>query len=211
MAADGRMPYSGQRPPRWGNWGPARRARWKRNNLAPNPALTRGPDQTRVPGAYPGPNFMPHMPAYEAGLRGLEDQYSYGMKQLQNQWNLVEPQAGLQTARLATNQGFDTERLKEQLAERQILAGEGQMSGVYNQLFNRDIEIPYGRAGQDISQWAGEQYSNLSSQMGELGLGYNQGMLELILSNAADAAANLPMNVPFFGQGGKSARRPLRR
>lgn len=195
-------------------WKPRRQRRWIHNNAAPGltqtpPSAATATPQKSPPAGFPPPQgappaFMPYMPSYEAGLRGLEDQYAQQRMGILNQLNLIQPQYNLQSARMNTDKGYANQQLDENLVGRGMFD-----SGSNAYLRNRDIDVPYGRQAQDLSQWAGSQAASLQAALGQTDLGYYQGMAELLLNNASDAASNMPMNVPQFSQGytGKPPRR----
>lgn len=205
MAQDGRMPYSGLNPPpRFDQWKRRRQRRWIRNNAPP------GLEQT-PPGVAgyspqeganfpapqnPPPNFLPNTPGFEAGIRGLEDQYSQQRLGVINNQNLIDPMVRQQFERMSTDAGYSANQHVESMADRGLWD-----SSVNPYLYQRDIAIPYGRGQQDLADWAAQQYTGSASDLGELDLGYMQQLAELYLNAAAESAANLPMNVPQFSQG----------
>lgn len=188
---DGRMPQAGRRV----------------TNTAPKFNSQRGvPGQIGEYANFPAPQdpppgFLPMTPQFEAGRRGLDDQYQANKMNILNQQALVKPQFDQQMARLQTNQGYDEKRMDSNMIERGILG-----SGVAQQLETRDIDIPYGRDRSDLSTWASGEMAKFAQMLSGADLAYNQGLAELLLNRAADSAANIPMNVPQFSTG----RRVLR-
>ena len=200
---DGRMPDSGRRAPqtRAGQRpGGRRRPRNFGNKSLGKPGLAKNAQASSnayFPAPQPAPPaFMPHMPEYEAGLRGLQSQYMLGQQGLQNQLNMVAPQANLALQRLGTDKGYATNAHNEGMALRGLWD-----SSVNPYLLQRDVQIPYGRQEQDIGLWGAGQYGDLYSQLGQLGLGNYQGWNELLLNNIANAVQNMPYNVPQYSQG----------
>jgi len=205
--ADGRMPYSGMNaPPRFDLWKPRRQRRWVQNNAPPGLGKTppkyadlepkKGADYP--PPQSPPPAFMPYMPSYEAGLRGLEDDYARQRMDLTNQMNLVGPQLQAQQARLGTDKEYANDVLDEAMVDRGMFDSGANATGRI-----RDIDIPYGRQYADLAQWAATQTGDIQTALSELGLNYSQGLAELILNNAAEAAGSMPMNIPMFEEGYK--------
>lgn len=154
----------------------------------------------------PAANFLPMTPQFEAGRRGLDDEYMAGMNQIQNQQNMINPLYQQQLARMATDEAFGKEALMEGAANRGILSGGANPTGASQYLWNRDIQVPYGRERSDLATAASGAYGQSAEAMSGLGLQYNQGLAELLLNRAADAAANIPMNVPQFSTGGRNLR-----
>ena len=132
---------------------------------------------------------MPTMPSYEAGTRGLEDQNAASKRSIESQLAQVQPQYNLQMARYGTDEGYANNQLDESLADRGMWG-----SSVNPYLRQRDIQIPYGRARQDLAQWAGQSTADLNLALEQAALGYNQGLNELLLTNAANAAAYAPIS-----------------
>lgn len=205
-----------QTPNHWDNWQPRRQRRWMRKNAGPGLTMTPPPQAGNVPQhgtdvQVPPPqnvaaDFAPLTPQFEAGRRGLDDQYSATMQALINAQNQIQPNVDLQNARMNTDQGYANRSLDEQLSERGIF-----QSGINPTLRQRDIQIPFGRQRQDLALGADAQYADLASQMDAAALAYNSGLAELQLNNAADAFASQPLNVPMYSQNGPRDVRPPRR
>jgi hypothetical protein len=143
-------------------------------------------------------------PQFEAGRRGLDDEYSSAMMGLINQRDLIQPQMQLGLSRLGTDQGYANTSLDESLTERGMFN-----SGTNPYLRTRDIDIPYGRQRQDMAIGASSAYGDIASQMSQAGLGYSQGLHELLLNRAADSAATMPMNVPQYSKQGPRQAKPF--
>lgn len=147
------------------------------------------------------PDFLPMTPQFEAGRRGLDDQYQANKMNIINQRDLVMPQYQQAKARLDTNKGYDTSRLNENVNERGLYD-----SGIRSQLMTRDVNLPYGRQFSDLATNAAAQMAGYNTQLADADLAYNQGMAELLLNRAADSASNIPMNVPQYSPGGRILR-----
>lgn len=160
----------------------------------------------QTPPAPPG--FLPMTPEYEAARRGLDDSLMGTLQGLQNQQNLVSPAVGLASSRLATDQGYDTQRLMEDLANRGIVG-----SGAGSYLYGRDIGVPYGREYQDLALGAAGQYGDLMGQTGEAYHSYDSAMIEALLNRAAQAAQDMPLSLPstYPPKGTKPYKRPSKR
>ena len=169
----------------------------------------------------PAENFLPMTPQFEAGRRGLADEQMSQQADILGQQALVDPLYQQQKARLETDRWYEKERMKEQLAGRGVFtpygAGGQQAGSVMNDplstgggigqyLGQRDIQIPYGRQFSDMGQNAFNQYGGLNNLYGDTELAYNQGMAELLLGRAADAAEMMPMNVPQYSNGNRILR-----
>ena len=167
--------------------------------------------------------FLPLTPQFEAGRRGLADEQMAQQEQIMAQQAMVDPLYQQQKARLETDRGYDVERMKEQLAQRGVFTPYGARGGMGNgqnvmgdplstgggigeYLGTRDIRIPYGRQFSDLATGAAGQYGALNNAFGDTELAYNQGMAELLLNRAADASANIPMNVPQYSTGNRILR-----
>lgn len=209
--ADDRMPYAGiETPPRFDSWKRPRQRRWMRNNAPaglertpPQAAQSQPQAQSWYPAPQtPPPNFMPHMPMYEAGLRGLEDQYMANQTDLTSALNSIGPTANQQFQRMGTDAGYTADQHVESMADRGLWD-----SSVNPYLFQRDIAIPYGRGLQDLQQWAQNAYGSAYGGLSENALNYNQGWDELLLANAAEAANQMPSNVPQYSPSPKPRRK----
>lgn len=198
-------------PKNFDKWKPKRQRRYIRKNAGPGntqsppPAASTEPQPTANFPEYQQPkaDFLPMTPQFEAGRRGLDDEYSGAMMGLINQRDLIRPQLDLGLARMGTDQKYSNAGLDEALVERGMFD-----SGSNAYLRNRDIDIPYGRQRQDMGMGASQAYSDIASQMSQAGLGYSQGMHELMLNRAADSAADMPMNVPQYGPKGPRKEKP---
>lgn len=202
---DGRMPNSGMKAkntsPKFNNGRAAGRRR-NANQLASMGTPASLGNYSNFPAPQkPAANFLPMTPQFEAGRRGLDDEYKAGQTSILNQQAMIGPMYQQQLARLGTNQGYDQDRFMEQMAERGIVG-----SGVQQQLNTRDILIPYGRERSDLATAASGAYGQAAEALSGLGLQYNQGLAELLLNRAADAAANIPGNVPQYSTGGRTLR-----
>lgn len=203
MGKDDRMPYAGiSTPPRWDNWKKPRQRRWLRNNAPPGLGKTppsqagvQNQGQSWVPnwGQKPPPAFMPHMPEWEAGLRGLEDAYAANAQSLGNQQAMIGPQLNQALQRMDTDIGYATNQHMESMADRGLVD-----SSVSPYLARQNIQIPASRGIQDYIQSANQRYGDIASAQAENALGYNQGMAELILQNANSAVTQMPWNVPQY-------------
>lgn len=130
-------------------------------------------------------------PQYEADQRGADYALSGTLQGIQNQQNLIDPMTQLMTSRLQTDQGYDYQRLMEDMANRGLVG-----SGPQAQLYQRDIGIPYGREYQDLALGAGQQYSDLMGQTSGAHSDYNSAMIEALLNRAAQAAQDMPLSLP---------------
>jgi hypothetical protein len=137
------------------------------------------------------PNFLPMTPQYEAAQRASDDALMQQLQGIQNQQNLVSPVTNLQASRLGTDMGYANQALLEDLAGRGVAQG-----GIYPQLYERDIGIPYGRQFQDLALGAGQQYGNLMGQTGEAYGQYDSALIEALLNRAAQVAGDMPLSLP---------------
>ena len=171
----------------------------------------------------PGAEFMPMTPQYEAGRRGLADEQMGQQTDIMGQQAMVDPLYQQQKSRLETNQNFDTQRMKEELAGRGVYTpygaggGFGQSpdnvaaqdnagGGIGQYMFNRDIQVPYGRQYSDLATGAAGAYGQGSTAYGDTELAYNQGLTELLLNRASDSAQNISSGVPQWSTGGRNLR-----
>lgn len=169
----------------------------------------------------PEDNFLPMTPQFEAGRRGLADEQMAQQTDILAQQALVDPLYQQQKARLETDRQYDVERMKENLAGRGVFTPYGAGSyqqgnvmgnslstggGIGESLGRRDIQIPYGRQFSDLGTNAFNQYGGYNNQYADTELAYNQGMAELLLGRAADAAEMMPMNVPQYSTGKRILR-----
>ena len=213
MPLDRRMPNSGRRAtniaPKFNNG----KAAGRRN---PAPRRRMNP-QRGTPGKlgeysnFPAPqkpaaNFLPMTPQFEAGRRGLDDEFMSGQTSILNQRNMIDPLYKQQLARMDTDQGFATNSLKENLADRGIYNDLSMMNTPSQYLYNQNIQIPYGRERSDLATAASGAYGQSAEALSGLNLQHNQGLAELLLNRAADAAANIPGNVPQYSTGGRVLR-----
>lgn len=167
----------------------------------------------------PPANFLPMTPQFEAGRRGLADEQMGQQTDILAQQAMIDPLYQQQKTRLETDQGFDVERLKENLAQRGVYtpygaggqqAGnvQGPMNaggGVGASLNQRDIQIPYGRQYSDLATNAARMYGDANAAYADTELAYNQGMAELLLNRASDASQNI-MGVPHWSTNGRELR-----
>lgn len=127
---------------------------------------------------------MPLSGPFEAGRRNLEDSLSGGLNSIQNQWSLIAPSNNLFLQRLATNQGKDTSDLQEQMVGR----------GIYDSSITPyevgQLNQGYDRQRQDQAFTLAGQYGDLSNQAGSQLQDYERGLIDLLLQEAADQAAN---------------------
>ena len=209
----GQGPGGGGRPGPRGGGGPRRNPRGQNSPGGMPTGMQNGMQDPYANFPAPQeapPGFLPMTPQFEAGRRGLEDQFLNQQQQLMNQRNLIDPLYQQQLTRMQTQEGQDFNALKEQLAARGIYSNaegtQGTPGGVGGQLYNRDIQIPYGRGYSDLATGAAGQYAENAADLTGLNLGYNQSMAELLLNRAADAAQNMPMNVPQFSTGSRILR-----
>lgn len=138
----------------------------------------------------PGPASLPLSSAYEAGRRGLEDQYAGGLAGINFQRGQIQPMMNLSLSRLGTNETEDRNHTLANLGSRNI-AGPGVGQQVIN-----DVASSYDRQRQDMSLEAARAYQQLAQQEADLGLGYNQGLTELLLQLAKDQATNPSLAAP---------------
>lgn len=147
------------------------------------------------------PGFLPMTPQFEAGRRGLDDQYQANKMDLLNQQALIKPQYDQAMARLTTDKGYATNRVNENMVDRGIYD-----SGIRPQVQTRDVLIPYGRQASDYATQAGQQQSAIAAALANADLQYNQGMAELLLNRASDSMSNMPMGVPQYSVGNRVLR-----
>jgi hypothetical protein len=151
-----------------------------------------------------GGDFLPMTPQFEASRRGLEDALAGSQAGITAERSLVDPWYQFMSERLGTDKRYADERLMQDLAERGLVG-----SGPEQFLRTRDIERPYGRAGQDLSIEAAQQLAALAQQEGGAGLEYNQGLMEALLNMAAQQSADMPYSLP--GGEGRGQGRGRRR
>jgi hypothetical protein len=165
----------------------------------------------------PAEDFLPMTPQFEAGRRGLADEQMGQQTDILAQRAMIDPMYQQALSRLQTDQTFDTDRLKEQLAQRGVYTpygANGQVvqdqrntgGGVGQTMFNRNIEVPYGRQYSDLATGAANAYGQTSQAYGDTEMAYNQGLAELLLNRASDASQNISMGVPQWSTGGRNLR-----
>lgn len=80
------------------------------------------------------------------------------------------------------------------------MAGRGMYdSSARNEIDRTSIQLPYGRNLQDMNQQMNQSYSQLAQAQQNAYLGYNQGLADLLLQRAADAASMMPYGLPQTG------------
>jgi len=153
-----------------------------------------------IPGPTPLPpnapqNFLPMTPEFEAARRAAEDQRSAQLSDIYAQMGLIAPQAAVANARMGTDYQYGVDALSEQMANRGLVG-----SGPAQYLRQRDIDVPFGRAQQDMAFQIAQQYGGLGSAEAQVGLGYNQSMMEALLDMAAQQAAEQPLSLPQYSR-----------
>lgn len=136
---------------------------------------------------------LPLNPMFEEVRRVLEDNLQRALAQIEAERQLLQPQADVTLARLATEQARESGLLDERMIGRGILR-----SGI------RDIEqnwlsTLYDRRRQDIAFALARALQELASREGEARLAYNQGLMDLMLRIAAQEAANPSLAIPMGG------------
>ncbi len=176
-----------ERPPNWQNWGPARRRRWRQANRPTTTAPTT-PPESAPSGPYEG--GLPLSGMFEYGRRGLEDAYAGSLASIAAQRGQVMPMMNLRLARLATDEARARELASANLGSRNLYG-----SGVGNEVL-QELAASFDRPRQDLSIEAARLLSELAQAEGEAGLGYTQGMTELLLQLAAQQATNPSLAAP---------------
>lgn len=129
-------------------------------------------------------NSMPLSGQFESGRRQLEDSLSSGLNQIGNQWSTLGPQNNLFLQRLATQQGLGQADVKEEMVGR----------GIYDSSITpyelSKLNADYDRQRQDQAFTMADQYRELSSGAAGVIQDYERGLIELLLQQAADEAAN---------------------
>lgn len=145
------------------------------------------------------PAFLPQTPGYAAGLKNLTDQYHSTLA------NIGAQRAGLGSA---YNQQFARMGTDVQLGRRGLnnaMAGRNMYNSSARQVLDREqIQTPYSRSLQDMNQQMDSAYGQLSQAEQSALLGYNQGLTDLLLQRAADAANSMPYGLPQYGSGDRS-------
>lgn len=170
-----------RRQPRPGHIGPG--PDWQGTGprpLGPNPSIP----------PPPGPASLPLSSVFESGRRGLEDSYAGSLAQIQAQRGQVQPMLDLNLARLGSNQTEDRNTTAANLGERGIYG-----NGVGGQVMH-DVDIGYDRQRQDMALETARILDALAQQEGEAGLGYSQGITELLLQQAASQATEPSLAAP---------------
>jgi len=157
-------------------------------------AQGQGPAGSNAP-ASPAPtappqDFLPYNAAFESGVRSLSDLYNQQQMGYQTQMDQLQPAMNYQLAQLGTNQMYENRGLDESLADRGVFD-----SSINPYLRTRDIGIPYDRQRQALALQGTSDISNLTSQMGESQLGYNEQLANLYLQLAAQQAEDLPLEL----------------
>lgn len=164
----------------------------------------------QFPSNPPGiPNFLPNTAAFEHGQTLANDALAQAGQRYSTTTGLIGPQLELQQARLNTDMGVATDRLKEDLAARGVYTAknaEGNYGGaspagggIGQSLYGRNVATPFGRAQQDLASSAAQAYGNASQQYAEDLLGYNQQMYDLYNQRAYDAYEMSPLSMPIGG------------
>lgn len=155
------------------------------------------------------PNFLPNTAAFEHGQAQANDALSFAGNQYGNAVGMIGPQFDLAKARLNTDMGVQTDRLKENLAERGVYTAQNAAGnygasspaggGVGESMYGREIATPFGRANQDLASGAAGAYADAASQYGAAQLGYGQDMFDLYNQRGNDAFEMSPLSVPVGG------------
>jgi len=152
------------------------------------------------------PNFLPNTASFERGQSTVNDNLSAAGNSFGNALGLIGPQFDLQKARLDTDMGVATDRLKENLAGRGVYSagrpGDTMTpagAGIGASLYGRDVATPFGRAYQDLASGAAGDYVDAYSQYGGAQLGAGQDMFNLYNDRANDAFQMAPLSVPTGG------------
>lgn len=152
------------------------------------------------------PNFLPNTAAFEHGQTLANDALAMAGQRYATTTGLIAPQMDLQGARLDTDMGVATDRLKEDLAGRGVYsagrAGDTMTpagAGIGASLYGRNIATPFGRAQQDLAASGAQAYANAGQQYAEDLLGYQQNMFDLYNQRAYDAYEMSPLSMPIGG------------
>jgi hypothetical protein len=138
---------------------------------------------------------LPLDPTFEAQRRLLEDSLQAQLAQIMARRQQLQPEADVQLARLATEQARQSDLLDESLVGRGIYRSgiRGQEQGRLGNLFDR--------SRQDISFSLAQALQALADQEAQARLGYNQGLMEMLLQLANRSAANPFSPLPAFAGG----------
>lgn len=153
--------------------------------------------------------FLPMTPGYEQDWRGLNDNLSAAEGQFAQGQTMLPAQYNLAKTRLATDQGVETDRLKEDLAGRGVYTAKNAAGtyggtsptggGVGESLYGRKIATPFGRAQQDLAAQQAGSYQGLYGDYAGANLGYAQGNNQAILNQANEAMELSPMGLNTSG------------
>lgn len=152
------------------------------------------------------PNFLPNTAAFERGQSIANDALALAGQQYTTTTGLIGPQLEMQRARLGTDMGVATDRLKEDLAGRGVYSagrpGDTMTpagAGIGASLYGRNVATPFGRAEQDLASGAAQQYSDAAMRYAESQLGYGREMNDLYNQRAYDAYDMGLMSMPIGG------------
>lgn len=154
-------------------------------------------------------NFLPNTAAFEHGQTLANDALAQAGQRYSTTTGLIGPQLEMQQARLNTDMGVATDRLKEDLAGRGVFTAKNAAGdyggaspaggGIGQSLYGQNVATPFGRAQQDLASSAAQAYGNASQQYAEDMLGHQMNMFDLYNQRAYDAYEMQPLSMPTGG------------
>ncbi len=136
---------------------------------------------------------MPLDPMFEQQRRGLDDSLSASLAGISSQRSMIDPRMQQDLARMGTDQSWNTGLMNESEV------GRGMYDSSIRGMDATNLNTQYDRMRQDLANQSAEQYSLLAQDEGNAYLGYNQGLMELLLQSAEGSASDPYSPMPTYG------------
>lgn len=154
----------------------------------------------------PAPTRLPLSSAFEAGRRGIDDDYEGTRAQVHNQMGQIDPNVALQFSRFGTYQGRDDASANEDFSNR----------GIFNSGFRQQklgqIDYDYDTQRTDVALDAARERAALTQQLDDAARARASQLQELLLQtaqNQGQVGQDLSGFSPYAGTAPAAPTNPL--